>query len=61
MNWGNATVTSTEKVDGVTVLHANSIPEDKVYKGTKKLHWVAVDKNTNVTITIVEFDHLITK
>jgi len=61
MKWGNATVTSAETVDGVITLHANINPEDKDFKKTKKLTWIAVDQNTNFEVTLVELDHLITK
>ena len=35
--------------------------QDKVFKDTKKLTWVAVDDATNVEVILVELDHLITK
>jgi len=34
---------------------------DKDYKKAKKITWVAVDEGTTVEVTLVEFDHLITK
>lgn len=61
MKWGNATITSSETIDGKLVLHANVDPADKDFKKTKKLTWIAVDANTNFEVTLVELDHLITK
>jgi len=61
MKWGNAIVKSSETVDGQIVLHADINTEDKDFKKTKKLTWVAVDSKTNFEITLVELDHLITK
>ena len=61
MNWGNATITSKSTENGMTVLHGNVDPGDKDFKKTKKITWIAQDKNTNYTVTLVELDHLITK
>lgn len=61
MKWGNATITSSETIDGQLVLHGNVDPADKDFKKTKKLTWIAVDPNTNFEVTLVELDHLITK
>ena len=35
--------------------------DDKDFKKTKKLTWIAVDEKTNFEVTLVELDHLITK
>jgi len=35
--------------------------EDKDFKKTKKIHWIAKDEKTMFEITLVELDHLITK
>jgi glutamyl-tRNA synthetase len=61
MKWGNATVSSVETIDGQLVLHANVDTEDKDYKKTKKITWIAADTQSNLEITLVELDHLITK
>lgn len=62
MKWGNATITLKEtKPDGTIELHADLCVEDKDFKGTKKLTWIAIDEKTNFEVTLVELDHLITK
>lgn len=62
MKWGNAVV-STKDVseDGKITLHADLHLEDKDFKKTKKLTWIAIDERTNLEVTLVELDHLITK
>ena len=35
--------------------------EDKDFKKTKKITWIAIDEATNFEVTLVELDHLITK
>jgi len=62
MKWGNAVITlKEERPDGTIELHADLAVEDKDFKGTKKLTWIAIDEKTNFEITLVELDHLITK
>jgi len=61
MKWGNAIITSKEQTDNGIVMHADLNLEDKDFKKTKKLTWIAVDPATNFEITLVELDHLITK
>lgn len=62
MKWGNATITKKDiSADGKIVLHAELNVEDKDFKKTKKLTWIALDENTNFEVTLVELDHLITK
>ena len=61
MKWGNATVSKREEKDGVITLWADLCVEDKNFKGTKKITWIAVDSATNFEVTLVELDHLITK
>jgi hypothetical protein len=61
MKWGNVTITSSAEVDGVLTLHGTSLPDDKDFKKTTKLTWIAEDEKTNFTVDIVELDHLITK
>lgn len=60
-NWGIATIKSTETVDGQFVIHATVDAEDKDYKKKKVLTWIVVDPASNLEVTLVEFDHLITK
>ena len=61
MKWGNITI-SKKEVDGENVtLYGKYDPEDKDFKKTKKLTWVCADPDTTVEITLVEYDHLITK
>ena len=62
MKWGNVIVTLKEtKPDGSLELHADLAVEDKDFKKTKKVTWIAVDEKTNFEVTLVELDHLITK
>ena len=61
LKWGNAIVTKKEEINGELVLHADLLPEDKDFKKTKKITWVCSDPDTTIEITLVEFDHLITK
>jgi len=60
MKWGNVSITSSAEVDGVLTLHGTSLPDDKDFKKTTKLTWIAEDVNTNFTIDICENGHLIT-
>jgi hypothetical protein len=59
MKWGNVSITSSAEVDGVLTLHGTSLPDDKDFKKTTKLTWIAEDANTNFVCDIVELDHLI--
>lgn len=62
MKWGNATVTKKEvDVSGHITLYADVNPDDKDFKKTKKITWIVNDPNTNIEVTLVELDHLITK
>lgn len=62
MKWGNAVISLKEtKPDGSIELHADLTLDDKDFKKTKKLTWIAVDEKTNFEVTLVELDHLITK
>jgi hypothetical protein len=62
MKWGNCTISNKEvDANGKITLHGDVNPDDKDFKGTKKLTWITVDKNTNFEVTLVEFDHIITK
>jgi len=61
MKWGNAVITKKDVNDGDITLHADLNLDDKDFKKTKKLTWIAKDNNTNFEVTLVELDHLITK
>lgn len=62
MKWGNATITKIEKTDdGSLTLFAKVDLADKDFKKTKKITWVTADEDTTVEVTLVEYDHLITK
>jgi len=62
MKWGNVTITEKGKTEsGATLLKGEVNPDDKDFKKTKKLHWIAKDDNTVFEVTLVELDHLITK
>ena len=62
MKWGNVTITKNEVgEDGSIALFGTVDPEDKDFKKTKKITWVCADPDTSVEITLVEYDHLITK
>lgn len=61
MKWGNAVVKRKEVNDGCVTLFAELNLEDQDFKKTKKLTWVAVDESSNFEVTLVEYDHLITK
>jgi len=61
MKWGNVEITASAKVDGVLTLNGTYLPDDKDFKKTTKLTWIAQDEATTFTVDIVELDHLITK
>jgi glutamyl-tRNA synthetase len=61
MKWGNVTISKKEESDGSFTLYGTVDPEDKDFKKTKKITWVCADPDTTVEITLVEYDHLITK
>jgi len=61
MKWGNAIVKKVEEKDGTFVVQASLKLDDKDFKKTKKLTWIAKDETTNFEVTLVELDHLITK
>lgn len=62
MKWGNANITKKEVSEsGEITLTASLNLEDQVFKGTKKITWIAVDPSSNFEVTLVELDHLITK
>ncbi len=59
MNWGNFQIhTKDLKEDGSYLITAEYLPEDKDFKKTKKITWLA--NKTNLLIAdLYEFDHLI--
>lgn len=60
MKWGNVKILSIEQnqlTNGIQ-LTAQDLPDDKDFKGTKKITWLAKDA-PNVTVELVEYDHLI--
>lgn len=62
MKWGNVTISKKEVgADGSISLVGTIDVEDKDFKKTKKITWVCADPDTTVEITLVEYDHLITK
>lgn len=62
MKWGNVTISKKERADDGTLSLTGTIdPEDKDFKKTKKITWVCADPDTTVEVTLVEYDHLITK
>jgi len=62
MKWGNCTI-SKKDVDatGKITLTGTIDIEDKDYKKTKKITWIANDPASVFDITLVELDHIITK
>lgn len=63
MKWGNVKISKVEKDEktGLFTLWGTYDEEDKDFKKTKKLTWMAADPSSTVEIELVEFDHLITK
>jgi glutamyl-tRNA synthetase len=63
LRWGNFKIDAirTSATDGaVTEVIATYLPESTDYKKTKKLTWLA-DVDDNITATLTEYDHLISK
>ena len=59
MNWGNFQIHAKElQADGSYLIKAEYLSEDKDFKKTKKITWLA--DNTNLLIAdLWEFDHII--
>jgi hypothetical protein len=59
MNWGNVAILSKEvQPDGSYHLTGEYLPEDKDFKTTSKITWLA--EGTNLIIAnLIEYDHLI--
>lgn len=51
MKWGNIKVTGKDEKDGVVTLTAQLLPDDKDFKKTKKITWIA-KSDTNFEVTI---------
>lgn len=59
MNWGNVIIlTKDVNPDGSFSLTGEYLPEDKDFKTTKKITWLAESKNLLIA-NLVEYDHLI--
>lgn len=61
MKWGNVTITKKEQDGDNIALYGKIDINDKDFKKTKKITWVAADADTTVEVQLVEFDHIITK
>jgi glutamyl-tRNA synthetase len=61
MKWGNVTISKKEEIDGRIVLTGKIDLDDKDFKKTKKFTWIANDPATTFEMTVIEYDHLITK
>lgn len=61
MKWGNVTITQKEADGDKFTLYGKVDPSDKDFKKTKKITWVCADDDTTVEVTLIEYDHLITK
>jgi glutamyl-tRNA synthetase len=59
MNWGNFLILTKDlQADGSYKMTGEYLPEDKDFKTTKKITWLA--DNTNLIVAnLIEFDHLI--
>ena len=59
MNWGNFMILTKDlQQDGSYLITAEYLPEDKDFKKTKKITWLA-DKTNLIVAYLIEFDHLI--
>jgi glutamyl-tRNA synthetase len=59
MNWGNVLILTKElQADGSYLLTGEYLPEDKDFKTTKKITWLAEGTNL-IVANLIEFDHLI--
>lgn len=62
MKWGNCIISKKETAaDGKITLTGTINPEDTDFKKTKKITWISNDPNSVFEITLVEYDHIITK
>lgn len=61
LRWGNVRVTRIERDAGVVVhVRATYLPDATNFSKTKKLSWLT-QSDDNVTASLVEFDHLLSK
>jgi glutamyl-tRNA synthetase len=58
MKWGNVVISSIEPQGDGLLLKANLKEDDKDFKTTKKVNWLA--KPNLVKVNLVEYDHLLT-
>lgn len=59
MNWGNMMINTKElQEDGSYLMTGEYLPDDKDFKTTKKVTWLAKDSNLLIA-DLVEYDHLI--
>jgi len=59
MNWGNVLIQTKEvQPDGSYLLTGEYLPEDKDFKTTKKITWLAEGTNL-IVANLIEYDHLI--
>jgi tRNA synthetases class I (E and Q), anti-codon binding domain len=62
MKWGNVTISSKEvHENGLFTLKGKLDLNDKDFKKTKKITWLAADPETLCEVTMIEYDHLISK
>lgn len=62
MKWGNVNISKKEiGPDGSISLWGKIDPADTDFKKTKKITWICSDAGSTVEVTLVEYDHLITK
>jgi glutamyl-tRNA synthetase len=59
MNWGNVLIQTREvQPDGSYLMTGEYLPEDKDFKTTKKITWLAEGTNL-IVANLIEYDHLI--
>lgn len=61
MKWGNCHIISKTGEGDNLVLTGKIDEGDKDFKKTKKLTWLSGNASSTVKVTLVEYDHLITK
>src|SRR6516165_9814932 len=62
MDWGNAIIESIHKDDGILVSITAKLHLEGDFKKTKrKLTWLAPDPNPLVSVSLHDYDYLITK
>lgn len=58
---GNCLITNIKTENGKIELEGKLLPDDKDFKSTKKISWIAAEPSLNIDGLIYEFDHIITK